>query len=199
MGGVVNTVTKSGGNAVHGTAYWFFRNRTLNARDPFAAFNPHEVRHQTGATIGGPLKKDKLFYFLNVDFTRRNFPMVDSLNVVAVNAATQTFIGCGTTSGTQPAATAAQCTAINTLLPRFYGLIPRTLSGDLYFGKLDYRFSDHNSFSASFNFLRNVSPSGIQTGASSTFGGGINGNAHDSLPVRNGKFRCIPSPPSPFL
>ena len=199
MGGVVNTVTKSGGNDVHGTAYWFFRNRTLNARDPFAAFNPHEVRHQTGASIGGPLKKDKLFYFLNVDFTRRNFPMVDSLNVVSVNPVTQSFIGCGTASGTQPAATAAQCAAINTLLPRFYGLIPRTLSGDLYFGKLDYRFSDHNSFSASFNFLRNVSPSGIQTGASSTFGGGINGNGDDSVRVRNGRFSWIAVPSSSFV
>src|SRR5258708_7497852 len=183
MGGVVNTVTKSGGNAVHGTAYWFFRNRTLNARDPFAAFNPHEVRHQTGATIGGPIKKDKVFYFLNVDFTRRNFPMVDSLNVVSVNPVTHSFIGCGTPSGTQPAATPAQCAAINTLLPRFYGLIPRTLSGDLYFGKLDYHLSDRNTFSASFNFLHNVSPSGIQTGAASTFGSGINGNGDDSVAV----------------
>jgi outer membrane receptor protein involved in Fe transport len=199
MGGVVNTVTKSGGNDIHGTAYWFFRNRTLNARDPFAAFNPHEYRHQTGASIGGPLKKDKLFYFLNVDFTRRNFPMVDSLNVVSVNPVTQTFIGCGTGSATQPAATPAQCAAINTLLPRFYGLIPRTLSGDLYFGKLDYHFSDRNTFSASFNFLHNVSPSGIQTGASSTFGSGINGNGDDSVRVRNGRFSWVSVPTSSFV
>jgi hypothetical protein len=199
MGGIVNTVTKSGGNGVHGTAYWFFRNRTLNARDPFAAFNPKEVRHQTGASIGGPLKKDKLFYFLNVDFTRRNFPMVDSLNVVSVNPVTQSFIGCGTASGNQPAATPAQCAAINTLLPRFYGLIPRSLSGDLYFGKLDYRFSDHNTFSASFNFLHNVSPSGIQTGASSTSGSGINSNGDDSVRVRNGRLSWIAVPTSTFV
>jgi hypothetical protein len=199
MGGVVNTVTKSGGNDVHGTAYWFFRNRTLNARDPFAAFNPHEVRHQTGASIGGPIKKDRLFYFLNVDFTRRNFPMVDSYNTVAVNPVTQSFIGCGTASGTQPAATPAQCAAINTLLPRFFGTIPRTLSGDLYFGKLDYHFSDRNTFSASFNFLHNVSPNGIQTGAASTFGSAINGNGDDSVRVRNARFTWTAVPNSSLV
>src|SRR5258708_25290705 len=112
MGGVVNTVTKSGGNAVHGTAYWFFRNRTLNAHDPFASFNPHEVRHQTGASIGGPLKKEKLFYFLNVDFTRRNFPMVDSLNLLSVNPVTQTFISCGLARCNPPAATPPPCAAL---------------------------------------------------------------------------------------
>ena len=54
-GGVINTVTRSGGNDVHGTAYWFFRNRSLNARDRYATLNPPESRHQTGASIGGPI------------------------------------------------------------------------------------------------------------------------------------------------
>ena len=53
MGGVVNTITKSGTNAIHGTGYWFFRNRTLNARDRYASFNPQDIRHQSGASLGG--------------------------------------------------------------------------------------------------------------------------------------------------
>jgi hypothetical protein len=64
LGGVINTVTKSGGNDLHGTAYWFFRNRTLNATDRYAAgINAPEWRHQAGGSLGGPIKKDKLFYF----------------------------------------------------------------------------------------------------------------------------------------
>ncbi len=63
-GGVVNTITKSGTNDYHGTFFWYFRNRTLDARDRYAAINPPEVRHQTGGTIGGPIKKDKLFFLL---------------------------------------------------------------------------------------------------------------------------------------
>jgi hypothetical protein len=57
-GGVVNTVTRSGSNALHGTAYWFFRNRTLDARDRYATVNPDEVRHQAGFSLGGALIKD---------------------------------------------------------------------------------------------------------------------------------------------
>src|SRR5207247_6612502 len=52
MGGVVNTVTRSGGNTVHGTAYWFFRNRTLNATDRYAnGINAPEWRHHAGASL----------------------------------------------------------------------------------------------------------------------------------------------------
>ncbi len=47
--------------------FWFFRNRTLNARDRFAAINPPEVRHIYGGTIGGPIKKDKLFLFFDTE------------------------------------------------------------------------------------------------------------------------------------
>jgi hypothetical protein len=199
MGGVVNTVTRSGGNQVHGTGYWFFRNQDFNARDPFATFNPNETRHQGGASVGGPIKKDKLFYFFNLDLTHRDFPMVDSLNVASVDPVHQAFIGCGVAASGQPAATAAQCSAINALLPRYYGLIPRTLNQQLYFGKLDYRLSDRNSLSASFNFLHDRSPNGIQTGASSTSGAGVNGNGDDAVTVRNGRFTWTAAPTSSFV
>ena len=50
MGGVVNTITKSGTNDLHGTGYFFFRNRSLNARDRYASFNPQDIRKQGGAS-----------------------------------------------------------------------------------------------------------------------------------------------------
>jgi Carboxypeptidase regulatory-like domain len=64
-GAVVNVVTKSGTNAFHGSAYEFFRNTVLNAHGfsfqptPKPPFN----QNQFGGTIGGPLKKDKIFFF----------------------------------------------------------------------------------------------------------------------------------------
>ncbi len=194
MGGVVNTVTKSGSNQFHGTAYWFFRNRTLNARDRYASFNPHEVRHQAGASLGGAIIKDKLFFFLNGDFTRRNFPMVSSIiraGVVDTNA--QTWLTCASP------ATPAQCSAINGLLPRFFGMIPREANQDLGFGKLDYRASDHHSFSASFNYQRFLSPNGIQTATSSTSGSAFTGNGDDSVRVRNGRLSWTAVPGSSFV
>jgi len=182
MGGVVNTVTKSGTNAIHGSAFYFLRSTGFVAHDPFSAFNPPEHRVQTGGTVGGAIIKNKLFYFLSADITRRNFPIVDSLVKAGfVNTSTQTWVGCGA-----PAST-AQCNAINALLPRFFSQTPRTADNDLYFGRLDYHFNDKNAFSVSFNFLRWLSPEGIQTGISSTSGAGINDNGDDSVAVRNGK------------
>lgn len=199
MGGIVNTVTKSGGNTFHGGGFWFYRSTGFNARDPFSSFVPSEKRNQAGGTLGGPIQRDKLFFFLSTEVTRRNFPMVDSINTVAVNPSTQTWNGCGTGTSTQAAATPAQCSAINTLLPRFFGSIPRTLNQELYLAKLDYRLNDRNSLTASFNFLHHMSPNGIQTAASSTSGSALNGNGDDAVTVRNGHAAWTFIPTSTFV
>src|ERR1700687_1428123 len=52
-GGVVNTVTRSGTNDLHGTGYWFYRNQSFIAHDPYANINPDEWRLQSGARLGG--------------------------------------------------------------------------------------------------------------------------------------------------
>jgi hypothetical protein len=96
MGGVVNTVTKSGSNDLHGAGFYYFRSTGFDARDTFAAFNPSERRAEGGADLGGRILKDKLFYFVNFDLTHRVFPMLDSyIQSGVVNPATQTWVGCG--------------------------------------------------------------------------------------------------------
>ncbi|MFB3830178.1 MAG: carboxypeptidase regulatory-like domain-containing protein, partial [Bryobacteraceae bacterium] len=188
-GGIVNTVTRSGGNDVHGSGYWFFRNRTLNAQDRYATFNPPEVRHQAGFSIGGPVKKDKLFYFFNGEIQRRNFPIASSINRPAVIDPSGHFIGCGAP------ATPAQCAAIDRLLPRYFGAIPRNANQELLFGKLDWRPTERHSFSASFNFLHFLSMNGIQTSAAINTGAAIGSNGNASVRVRNGRlsWTSIPS------
>jgi hypothetical protein len=190
-GGTINTVTKSGTNGFHGSAFEFFRNRTLDAIDRYSTvnvlgvispFNPPEKRNQFGGTIGGPIMKDKLFFFFSEESQRRTFPIVDSVTGNAnVNASTETWIGCGA-----PAST-AQCTAINSLLPRLFGLTPRTGNQDLLFAKIDYRPNDKNSVSLSFNYLKWFSVDGIQTGISSTSAAGVETNGDDSVRDRIGR------------
>ena len=180
-GGLVNTVTRSGGNEVHGTFFWFFRNRTLNARDRYAAFNPPEVRHQTGASIGGPMIKDKLFYFFNTEITRRHNPIVSSTSGAAINQSTHGFTGCGAP------ATAAQCTAADAVVAREFGLVDRRADQELAFGKIDWRPTERDSLSLSLNYLRFISPNGIQSGAALTNGGAVGSNADSTVRVRYGK------------
>jgi hypothetical protein len=72
-GGVVNVVTKSGTNDFHGNLFGFLRNRRFQARNPFAPIqNPPFTRTQYGATLGGPIKRDRTFFFFAFEQRRRN-------------------------------------------------------------------------------------------------------------------------------
>jgi hypothetical protein len=89
-GGVVNIVTKSGTNELHGNAFFYYRDESLNAKDHFEKFdvfgNPVDrekapfSQQQWGATLGGPLKKDRTFFFLSFersDTQANNFVNID--------------------------------------------------------------------------------------------------------------------------
>src|SRR3989440_6449129 len=69
-GAVVNVVTKSGSNDFHGNLYEFFRNKGLNARGFFDSQKLDYLQNQFGATLGGPLKKNKTFFFATYEGDR---------------------------------------------------------------------------------------------------------------------------------
>ena len=66
-GSVVNVVTKSGTNDIHGDTYEFFRNRALNTRGFFDSEKPKFNQNQFGGTFGGPIKKDRTFFFVSAE------------------------------------------------------------------------------------------------------------------------------------
>ncbi|HTD43866.1 MAG TPA: carboxypeptidase regulatory-like domain-containing protein, partial [Bryobacteraceae bacterium] len=75
-GGVVNAVTKSGTNGLHGDLFYYLRYPTLNALDPISKAQgtktqPVHQQQQFGGSVGGPIKKDKVFYFLTYDGSRK--------------------------------------------------------------------------------------------------------------------------------
>ncbi|HUA20771.1 MAG TPA: TonB-dependent receptor [Bryobacteraceae bacterium] len=72
-GAVVNTASKSGTNVFHGSAYEFFRNSALDASNFFdTSGKPAYRQNQFGASLGGPIKKDKLFFFINDEELRKS-------------------------------------------------------------------------------------------------------------------------------
>jgi hypothetical protein len=186
---------------VHGTAYWFFRNRSLNAREPFAAINPPESRHQGGASIGGKLITDKLFYFVNGEIVRRDFPLSASLRNPPFFDANGTFVA--TQSNGQPTcgapATTDQCKAAIRFLDRHFQTLERTADSELGFAKLDWRPNESHSISASVNYLRFLSPNGLQTGAAITTGGGVGNNANSTVQARYGRLSWIALPGVSFV
>jgi len=85
-GGVVNVITKSGTNALHGSAFDFLRNGVLNARNFFAPKQDTLKRNQFGGAVGGPIVKDKLFFFGTYQGTRTRIAPAGIINFVPTPA-----------------------------------------------------------------------------------------------------------------
>jgi hypothetical protein len=82
MGGVVTLVSKSGTNNVHGSAFEFFRDSKMDARNFFDPGDPPPfTRHQFGAAGGGPIRKDRIFFYGGVERLRENLGQTQVLSV----------------------------------------------------------------------------------------------------------------------
>jgi outer membrane receptor protein involved in Fe transport len=96
MGGFVNIITRSGTNSLNGSVYYYGINDALNARSILNTPDTDVLRqHQYGATLGGPIKKDNTFYFVNYEGQRRaesnRFPLVVQQNIAGLNAVAARF------------------------------------------------------------------------------------------------------------
>jgi hypothetical protein len=168
-GGQVNAITKNGTNDLHGDLFYSLRYPSWNALDPYskwaALFNhgnpflltqPIHQQQEFGGSVGGPIKKDKLFYFLTYDGFRR----VGRVLYYQTNTVTQTPTGtpASTTiiSPTQcpTTLTATLCTdAINFLIGLGDALPPtRSVKENLIFPRVDYQLNQNNLIYANFNF-----------------------------------------------
>ena len=86
--GAFNIVTQSGANRTNGSAYGFFRDDRFDARNPFATSRDPLSQQQFGATLGGPIARDRTFYFVNAEQTlnqRTAYISISDANVSAVN------------------------------------------------------------------------------------------------------------------
>lgn len=178
-GGVTNAVTKSGTNEFHGDAFYFQRNNEWGARNPLAfqsvlnngvssvvGIKPEDVRHQFGGTLGGPVKKDKLFFFFSYDQQKRNFPglgifsqptYLNTVNRTALQAAPRNL-------------TTQQIDDTLAFLNSLTGTVPRKGDQILLLPKVDWQINSKNTLTATYNRLRWDSPAGIQTQATNTRG-----------------------------
>lgn len=184
-GGVTNAVTKSGTNGFHGDAFFYDRDNRLGARNPLgfittfdpatgaisrAGFKPSDKRYRFGGDIGGPIKKNKAFFFFNYDELRRDFPGLGIFSspsfLTTVNSATT---GAGLKAPTR-ALTDAQINSVLAFLNSETGPVPRKGNQRIFLPKVDWNITDKHTFTATYNRLRWDSPSGIQTQPTNTIG-----------------------------
>ena len=198
-GGVVNTVTKSGTNNIHGSGYFFDRDNDWGAFNEFTTLNvpngagftsvpfkPTDWRKMAGGSVGGPILKDKLFWFVAYDWYHHNFPGVAlpsnpgaffaPQTATPGDAAIVTFaqrlngLGTGTPSQAQLNGALNRYNTDLGALNTITGQVPREGDQNIFFPKLDWIINSKNHASFSFNRMRWNSPAGIQTAASVTRG-----------------------------
>ena len=171
-GGVVNSVTKSGTNEFHGSAFYYLRDNRFGATNPTTTrtvlvngvgvpqtFKPEDKRQQFGGTIGGRVVKDRLFFFFAYDEQTRDFPG-------AAVFPTATFLNANRTELKKRSPlliTDARIDQGLAFLSGLTGSVPRTQDQRIFFPKIDWVVNSSNTFTASYNRMRSQSPSGIET------------------------------------
>jgi hypothetical protein len=136
-GGVVNVVTRSGTNNYRGRIYGFLRNQRLDARGPLSPTRDPFTQAQYGASLGGPLKRDRTFFFTNFEQTRLNNATVITISPAGV------------------AAVNARLDATGYAGPRVStGVVPTGFDTTNFLLRLDHRVDQSNQLMARYNLYR---------------------------------------------
>ncbi|HLB88900.1 MAG TPA: TonB-dependent receptor [Terriglobales bacterium] len=152
-GAVVNVVTKSGSNQVHGTDFYFLRDSALGATHPLLNFKPHDQQQQFGFTLGGPLRRNRAFFFAGFDQHIFHVPAV----VRFVNGSSVVVPQPGTgpeTPGDYEATDQALVFATAAQLSQQAGTFPSSMLGNAGFLKLDLSLTPHNNLSLRLSTAR---------------------------------------------
>ena len=180
-GGVINTVTKSGTNNFRGEVFLFDRDNVWGASNPSAVIlgpggtvipvKNRDVRYQYGFGIGGPIIKDKLFFFVNFDQQKRLFPAVatpqqrtafDAINVATNGPTCNNSNGPGNTLCLR-GISQAQTNAGLDFLRGLTGTADRRQDQTIFFPKIDWTINGRNALTLSYNRVRTSGLNAFQT------------------------------------
>jgi outer membrane receptor protein involved in Fe transport len=160
-GGVINTVTKSGTNDFHGSGFWFYRDQSMNANDPVNKLHglPKDPFHfnQFGGTFGGPIQRERLFFFASYEGLRTNVP-----NAVFINLPNDFQYS------PDPTVAGFQQIALDYLKPRAASWV-WPVSQNVYLGKIDWQASEKHRLTALLDVKRFAGGGAIDVGSQNAF------------------------------
>jgi outer membrane receptor protein involved in Fe transport len=133
LGGYVNVVTRSGTNTLHGSVYGFFRDDAFNGKNALTGRTLPMDQQQVGASAGGPLRRDRTFYFTNVERKA-----LDQTGVVSITPENVTAINARLKEVGYPG------------LPVTTGLYPNPVHSWNVLGKIDHQFSGADQLSVRY-------------------------------------------------
>jgi len=152
-GAVVNVVTKSGSNQLHGSGFFFFRDSGFGATHPFLDFKPHGQQEQFGFTLGGPIRRSRAFFFGGFDQHVFRVPIVvrflDGTSRVTPQPG-QKPLHDGDYEASDQSTVFAAANQLSTLGGQF----PAQMVGNAGFFKLDFALTPHEALSARLSTSR---------------------------------------------
>jgi hypothetical protein len=168
-GGIVNIITRSGTNQWRGNLYGFIRNQWFDARNPLAPRKDSLTQTQYGGTIGGPIKRDRTFFFTNFEQTRRNYSAVITIATASVGAINN------------------RLNAVNYRGPRLEtGVVPASFVTTNFFARGDHRLNDRNQLSARYSLYHIVAINSRSVGGLNAVSRGTGlGNTDQTIEVGN--------------
>src|SRR5579863_5910495 len=181
-GAVVNVVTKSGSNQLHGSAFFFFRDSGFGATHPFLDFKPHAQQQQFGFTLGGPIRRSRAFFFGGFDQHIFRVPVVMRFlngSSVVTPQPPRGPVSPGDYDATDFATVFAAANQLSTLGGQF----PAQMLGNAGFLKLDLELTPHQSLSARISTSRYWGQNNVFLDPASpltTFATSDNGQEQDS-------------------
>ena len=196
-GGVINTVTRSGTNYLHGQASFYDRNAAWGAANAYTTlteldsagqyvsvpYKPPDVRRQWGASAGGPIRRDKLFWYFAYDQHQRDFPGVARANEPAAFFAApsaQTIQTLAARIGQSPVTALADWNNAMAGLSGLLGDVPRSAHQLILFPKINWRPNNRNQVVFQYNLMRRTAMNGVATQTSDTYGVGSFGTGRTS-------------------
>ncbi len=176
-GGIINVITKSGTNSVHGSAFYYQRLEALTSNTSDGKSLDDFNRSQFGGTVGGPFKKDRTFYFFAIEGIREKFTRANLSEAIGTP--------CGITNPTIQANEAQIIASADCQRRALLGFfqtsrsqnegapLEHTIRNVAFLGKIDSDITPRNKLSASYNF--DYSKNTNQTFDVSTYGNSANG------------------------
>ena len=196
-GGVINTVTRSGGNHFHGSAFLFDRDSAWGAHNPYtqlAQLQPDgsvtaqpaaklDQRQQWGVAAGGPLRAGRLYWFFTYDQFHRNFPAISRPGNIPkffdrTLTSSQLELLRQRIGAPLPGYALEQYRQFVAGLITETGTVPRSASQVILFPKIDWQWNDRNHLSLQYNLMRWNSPHGALTQTASNYGVASFGDDH---------------------
>lgn len=174
-GGILNAVTMTGTNTLRGSGFYYLRDAAFGAINAFATEKPDDRRQQFGATVGGPIVQNKLFYFLNTDnqrhsnpFTARSGSALSNVANVTQADVTAAYNRFRTDPAFDPTLTPEQAwqnfVEIKAFVERGVGLQPRRYDQVTLFPRIDWAARPNMNLSVRYNYQKFEATNGLLGG-----------------------------------